>query len=75
MAKKDVLRILAMQVHGATQAIIIDLAIGALSRFHPLAITERLETVYPNVKEVILIDVALGKTSVNIRAGGDGSVH
>ncbi len=73
MAKKNAFRILAMQVHGATKAVFIDLAIGALPCLHPGAVTEGLETVFPNVKEVILIDVALSKTPVNVGAGGNGA--
>ncbi len=49
MAKKNVFGILAMQVHGATQTVFIDLAIGALTSLHPLAVTEDLEAVFPYV--------------------------
>ena len=75
MAKKNVFRILTMQMHGATQAVFIDLAIGALPRLHPGAVTEGLETVFPNIKEIIFVNVSLSKTPVNVRAGGDGAVH
>ena len=55
-----------MKVHSSTEAILIDFAILADAFSHPIAIAEDLETVFPNVEEVILIDIALGKAPVDV---------
>ena len=64
-----------MKVHSSTQAVFIDFTISALTGLHPLAVAEGLETVFPYIKEIIFVNVPLGKTPVNVRAGGDGAVH
>jgi hypothetical protein len=75
MAKKNVFRILPAQMHGTTKTILEDFTILTDASAHPIAISEYLETVFPNVEEVIPIDVALGKTPVDVRAGGDAAVN
>ena len=64
-----------MQMHRSAQAILKHLAISTLSRFHPSAVAKRLETVFPNVKKIILIDIALHKATVDVGTGGNGSVN
>ena len=64
-----------MQVHGAAEAVFINLAILADACFHPITVSEDLESIFPYVKEIVLIDVALGKASVDVGAGGNGAVH
>ena len=64
-----------MQVHCPTEAVLIHLTISALAGFHPCAVAEGLKTVFPNVEEVVLIDVALRKTAVDVGTGADRSVH
>jgi hypothetical protein len=61
MALDDLARVGVVQVHGSTEAVLIDFAALANSSFHPATVAERLETVFPNVEEVILVDVALDK--------------
>ena len=62
-------------MHRATQAILENFAILADASAHPFAVAEDLETVFPDIEEVILIDIALGKASVDVGAGGDATVH
>lgn len=64
-----------MQMHCPTEAALINLAVSTLACFHPCAVAERLETVFPNVDKIILIDVALGKTTVDVGAGRDGAIY
>lgn len=61
-------------MHGASQAVFIGLAVLADARFHPITITEDLESVFPYVKEIVLIDVALCEVAVGVGAGGDGAI-
>ena len=75
MAHQDVLRILPVQVHGTSEAVFEYLAILANACPHPVAVAEDLETVFPHVKEVVMIDVALRETTVDVGAGGDASIH
>ena len=64
-----------MQVHRTAKAIPKHLAISALSSLHPSAIAKRLETVFPNIQKVVLIDIALHKAAVDVRTGGNGAVN
>ena len=64
-----------MQMHCPTEAALINLAVSTLACLHPLAVAERLETVFPNVDKIILIDVALGKTTVDVWTGRDGAIY
>lgn len=75
MAKKNVIRITSMQMHRPAKAIPIHLAVGTLSRLHPSAVTEGLETVFPNIEEVILIDIALREAAVDVGTSGNGAVN
>ena len=67
--------VLYMQMHRTTEAVLEHLAVGALTRFHPLPVTEGLETVFPNVQKVILIDVALHIAAVDVATSRDGTVN
>ena len=62
-------------MHRPAKAILKHFAISALTSFHPLTVAERLETVFPNVQKVVLIDIALRKPTVNIRASRNGAVN
>lgn len=64
-----------MQMHCPAETILKDLAISALACFHPLAVAERLETVFPNIEKIVLVDVTLSKASVNIGASGNRAVN
>ena len=75
MTNYDSIFILGMKVHRATETVFKHLAIGALSRLHPLAVTEGLETIFPDIKKVVFINIALHKTSVNVGTGGNGAVN
>ena len=75
MANQNPLRVFRMQVHCPTEAVLKHLAISALARFHPSAVAERVETVFPNVKEIVLVDVALHKATVNVGTSGNGTVN
>ena len=45
------------------------------SRTHPHAVAHELETIVPHIQQIILIDVALHKAAINVRAGGDAAVN
>lgn len=64
-----------MQMHSPTKTITKRFAISTLTLLHPLAVAKRLETVFPNVQEIVLVDVALHIAAVNIRASRDGAVY
>ena len=74
MAKKNVIKIACMKVHRPTKAILIHLAVGALPCFHPSTVAEGLETVFPNVKKIVLIDIALRKATVDVGTSGNRAV-
>ena len=75
MAKKNVIKIACMKVHRPTKAILIHLAVGALPCFHPSTVAEGLETVFPNIKKIILINIALRKATVDVGTSGNGAVN
>lgn len=62
-------------MHGSTKTIFIDLTMCALTCFHPLSITERFKSIVPNIKEIIIINIALRKTAVNVRASRNGTIN
>lgn len=64
-----------MQMHRPAETILKDLAISALTRLHPLAVAERLETIFPDIEKIVLVDVTLSKASVNIGASGNRAVN
>ena len=55
MTHHNLPRILCVKVHRTTEAVLKHLAVSALTRFHPLTVTEGLETVFPNVQEITVI--------------------
>ena len=75
MAHQYPLLVLPMQMHRAAEAVLIHLAISALTRFHPLAVTEGLETVFPNVKEIVLIDITLHEAAIDVGTSGNGAIN
>ena len=64
-----------MQMHCPTEAALINLAISALACLHPLAVAERLETVFPDIEKIVLVNVTLSKASVNIGTSGNRAVN
>ena len=75
MANHHLPLVLRMQVHRAAKAVLIHLAVGARALFHPCTVAEGLEAVFPNIEEVILIDIALHIAAVDVGASGDGAVN
>ena len=75
MAIQNPLTILGMQMHRSAKAILKHLAISTLTRFHPLTVAERLETVFPNVQKIIFVDIALHKATVDVGASGNGTIN
>ena len=62
-------------MHRPAETILKDLAISALTRLHPLAVAERLETVFPDIEKIVVVDVTLSKASVNIGSSGNRAVN
>lgn len=62
------------EVHAVTLAIAEEGAIVAIACSHPLAIAIGLETMFPHVHEVVVVDVALVVVATDAGAGGDGAV-
>ena len=75
MANHNPLRVLRMQMHRPAKAILKHLAISALSRLHPFAVTEELKTVLPHIQKVILIDVALDIAAIDVGTSRNGTVN
>ena len=47
------------QVHGSALAVAPHLAVPALTRLHPAAVTVQFESVFPDIPEIICVDIAL----------------
>ena len=75
MANQNPILVLGAKVHRAAEAVLKHLAICTLARLHPFTVAEGLETVFPNVEEVVLVNVALHETTVDVGTGGDGTVN
>ena len=75
MANHHLPLVFRMEMHRAAKTVLIHLAVGARALFHPITVAERLETVFPNIKKIILVDVALHITTVNVKTSGDGTVN
>ena len=75
MANHHLPLVFRMQVHRAAKAVLVHLAVGTRALFHPCTVAERLETVFPNIKEVILVDIALHIAAIDVGASGDGAVN
>ena len=70
MALDDLTRVGVVKVHGTAEAVLVDLAVFANACPHPATVSERLETVFPHVEEVVLVDVALNEQlAVDVRTG------
>ena len=63
------------QVHAAATAVTEKLAVGTFARTHPLSVTIRGEALFPDVHEVIAVDVALMVVGADAGAGRDATVH
>ena len=75
MANHHLSLVFRMEMHGTSKAVLEHLAVGARALFHPSTVAEGLEAVFPNIEEVVLIDIALHIAAVNIGASGDGAVN
>ena len=75
MANHHLPLVFRMEMHGAAKAVLVYLAVGARALFHPFTVAERLETVFPDIKEIILVDVTLHIATVNVGAGGNRAVN
>ena len=75
MANHYLTRVLRMKMHCSAQAIFEHLAISARALPHPGAVAERLKTVLPNIKKIILINIALRKATVDVGTSGNGAVN
>ena len=59
-----------VQMHGTAKTVFVDFAIGTDASTHPAPVAERLETIFPYVEEVVLVDVALNEQlAVDVRTG------
>ena len=55
-----------VQMHCSAQAMFEHLAVGARALLHPGTVAERLETVFPDIEEIVLIDVALLEAEADV---------
>ena len=69
MANHHLPLVLRVEMHCPAEAVLIHLAVGARAMFHPCTVAEGLETVFPNIEEIILIDIALHIAAVDVGAG------
>ena len=75
MANHHLPLVFRMEMHGTAKAVLVHLAVGARALFHPFTVAERLEAVFPNIKEIILVDIALHIAAIDVGASGDGAVN
>ena len=75
MANHDLPLILRAKMHRPAKAVLEYLAISAGACFHPGAVAERLETVFPHIEEIVLVDIALYITTVDVGTGRDGAIN
>ena len=66
MANLHLSLVFRMEMHCAAKAVLIHLAVGAKALFHPSTVAEGLETVFPNIKKIILVDVALLEAEADV---------
>ena len=69
MANHHLPLVFRMEMHGTAKAVLEHLAVSALARLHPSTVAERLETVFPNIQEIVLVNVALHIAAVDVGAG------
>ena len=62
------------QVHSAALAVTPHLAVAALTRLHPTAVTVRFEAVLPDIPKVISMDIALMVIAAYAKAARYGAV-
>ena len=74
MANQQLSRFI-VQMHRPTKAVLEHLAISARALLHPGAVTERLETVFPDIEEIVLINIALHIAAVNVGTSGNRAVN
>ena len=75
MANHHLPLVFRMEMHRAAKAVLVHLAVGTLASLHPSTVAEGLEAVFPNNKEIILIDIALHIAAVDVGASGDRAVN
>lgn len=61
-------------MHSVALTVAEPLAGGAVVLFHPAAVAVGTEAVFPNVDEIVLVDVALMVVATDAGTGGDGSI-
>lgn len=62
------------EVHSVSLTIPPVFASGALVAAHPFAVAVRSEPVFPDIDEVVLVDIALTVVGTDAGTGGDASV-
>ena len=62
-------------MHRTAEALLEILAFPAHPRAHPCPVAHKLKTAVPHIQQIILIDVSLHETTVDVRAGGDAAVN
>lgn len=63
------------EVHAVAFAVAPVLAVFAVIRFHPLVIAMWLEAMFPNIHEIVLVDIALLVVVADACAGTDAAIH
>ena len=72
---KDESSLIVAQMHAVAFAPAPPLAVPAFARTHPAAVPVFPETPVPDLPQIVLVDIALGKDlAVNVRACADGAV-
>ena len=72
---KDESSLIVAQMHAVAMAETPVPALTALVPAHPFPVTERVETVLPNIHEIITVDIALMIVRPYAGTSGDAAVH
>ena len=75
MANHNLPFVFRMEMHRPAKTVLKHLAFSALPCLHPLAVAEGLETVFPDIQKIILVNVALNITAVYVGTSGNGAVN
>ena len=62
------------KVHSVSEAVAEPFAVGTFILAHPLAVSIRTELIFPNIHEIILVDIALMIIRSDARARGNRTV-
>ena len=68
------LAVFVAQVHAVAAAVAEPFAVGTFILAHPLAVTIRTELIFPDVHEIILVDISLVIIRSDARARGNRTV-